>query len=276
MASIGSLGRHFSCFKLIRWLAYGVGYILLGLCVGVLSTIVGVGGGILLVPIFMYLHPELPISGVTAASLFCVCLSSFSGSIQYALRKLINFKLAMILTVSSLPGVWIGLKLNQSVGRQGFEIYYAIFLLGLAIFLFKKNKKSNQSRHTVNSELNVKQSLFASVGSFLIGIFSSFFGVGGGILYVPYLNHGLKLPVHFSTGTTQLVMALSTLVAVGYHFFSGQLGPSQNFVLFTALGLVTGAQIGGYYAQKIRAELIMRALAIVVLLMALRTLYRLF
>ena len=90
-------------------------YVLLGLCVGSLGTLVGAGGGFLLVPILLFLHPELSAAKITGISFLAVVANASSGSIVYILRRQVHWHSARIFTLCSLPGLLLGFLLVQCV-----------------------------------------------------------------------------------------------------------------------------------------------------------------
>lgn len=245
-------------------------FLFLGLLVGGLGTLIGVGGGFLLVPLLFFIHPTMPPSEVTAVSLFCVTLNAFSGSSQYALKRLIHYRSGIIFALASFPGAWIGVGLTHAFEREKFEFIYAVLLTLLGFYLLIKSKSQHGRQLVVPPHLSNSDYIKGGLASFGVGFIASFFGVGGGIIHVPFLHGVLGFPVHFATGTSQFILALTSLVAVLQHYFKGSLDLSPGFVAYLAIGMVVGAQISARFSKKINAVVIMRILAVAILMIAMR------
>jgi uncharacterized protein len=248
-------------------------YLLLGFLVGGLGTLVGVGGGFIIVPLLFFLHPEKSAAQITAISLFCVTLNATSGSIVYAIHKKINYKPGVIFALFSLPGAWLGVQLTNLVPRQKFELIYAFLLLTLGIYLWFKKSTENKGLATTHLKLSTRQYAIGATSSTGVGFVASFFGVGGGIIHVPLLNQVLKFPMHTATATSHFILAVTSFVAVLAHFHDGSLSISEPFVMYMAMGVVMGAQVGGRISKKMHPDFIMRGLAIALFGAAIRIIY---
>lgn len=245
----------------------------IGLLLGTLGTLIGVGGGFLLVPLLFHLHSEMSPSQITAMSLFCVTLSAISGSSQYAFRKQIHFKTGVLFALVALPGTWLGVNLVYFIARQKFELVYAVLLTFIGIYLLIKKQKARAVTNASEIVVSKKDLLKGATASFAIGSIASFSGVGGGILHVPFLNQVLRFPVHIATGTSQFILAITSLAAVMQHYFKGSLSLSQSFIAHLAIGMVLGAQIGGRLSRGVNGTVILRLLGLVILAVAGRIFY---
>ncbi|MDQ6815137.1 MAG: sulfite exporter TauE/SafE family protein, partial [Bacteroidota bacterium] len=86
----------------------------LGLLVGTFGTLIGAGGGFILVPVLLFIFPDLKPEVVTSISLAVVFLNAASGSVAYAQLKRIDYKSAIIFAVAALPGSIIGVLYGLS------------------------------------------------------------------------------------------------------------------------------------------------------------------
>jgi uncharacterized membrane protein YfcA len=254
-------------------------YLLIGLGVGALGTLVGIGGGIILVPLLFQLHPEMPPEQVTALSLLCIALSAVSGSVQFLIKKQIHIRAGLLFAIWSVPGVLLGVWATERIERGGFEAIYAGFITVMATYLLIRSYQDRKvvSEETLLLELPVlgpRQYTLGSVMSVWIGFVAGFFGVGGGIVHVPFLNRVLKFPIRYAAATSQFILALTTLVAVGRHFFSGSFRfiaielSGSSFIVALAIGMVLGAQIGAWGSRQIKAAVIVRILAVLLFAVA--------
>ncbi len=103
-------------------------FLSLGLFVGTLGTLIGAGGGFLLVPLLLFMFPEYPTTKVTAISMLAVAANSISGSWAYARKRQIHWKSVWIFSIVSIPGIFLGLHLAKSVAREQFEFIFGILL----------------------------------------------------------------------------------------------------------------------------------------------------
>src|SRR5262249_1850524 len=109
--------------------APAIGLGLLGLAVGVLGTLIGAGGGFLLLPVLLFLYPGESPAVVTAISLFVVCANATSGSIAYARMRRIDWRAGMVFAAAGLPGAILGAWTTRFLPRRAFPPPFPVLLL---------------------------------------------------------------------------------------------------------------------------------------------------
>lgn len=102
--------------------------------------------------------------------------------------------------------------------------------------------------------------------SFLVGVLSSLFGIGGGIIHVPFLIVILGIPVHTATATSHFVLAITTLAGTVTFFKHDQVRVSVAASM--GLGVLLGAQVGALLSTRMQSEPIRRILATALALFA--------
>ena len=107
----------------------------IGTGVGTFGTLVGAGGGFVLVPLLALLEPTLPTNAITAMSLAVVAMNATSGAIAYARQRRIDFRSGAIFAAATLPWSIGGAYISRFVGRDVFDLVFAALLIGLAIFV---------------------------------------------------------------------------------------------------------------------------------------------
>src|SRR5690606_16369806 len=112
--------------------------IFLGLMVGTFGTMVGAGGGFILVPILLLLYPEKDPEIITSISLAVVFLNATSGSLAYAFKKRIDYKSAWLFCITTLPGSILGALSTSYISRHTFNLVFGIILFILATVLLIK------------------------------------------------------------------------------------------------------------------------------------------
>lgn len=248
----------------------------LGLLVGTLGTLIGAGGGFILVPVLLLLQPKADPVQITAVSLAVVFFNAGSGSIAYLRMKRVDLKSAGWFALATLPGAVIGAYATKWVPRQQFNLIFGVLLLfACAYLLFKPdsgtdpNKEPDPShtrREIVDAEGTEHVYHFpfglGMVLSVFVGCASSLLGIGGGIIHVPVLNRSLNFPVHIATATSHVILACMALVGTITHVSEGALNGAWETVAFLSIGAIVGAQIGAALSNKLHGSGIIRSLAI--------------
>ncbi len=263
--------------------------ILLGLAVGGFGTLIGAGGGFILVPILLTMYPDKRPELITGISLAVVCINAASGSIAYAFKKRIDYKSALLFSLTTLPGSIIGSLLTTYIPRTAFNFIFGTLLLLIAGTLFLKPSKSVlggpdlagsyllPTLRKVTDKYGKKyvyryDMVTACILSFFVGIVSSLLGIGGGIVHVPAMVHLLNFPVHIATATSHFVLAVMGFSGSAVHWFRGDLDAGLTEILYLGIGVSVGAQIGGAFSNKVNDVLIIRSLSIALALVAIRIL----
>lgn len=246
----------------------------IGFGVGTIGTLIGAGGGFLMVPILLYLDANEPPEIITAISLSVVFFNSLSGSVAYAYRRRISYKSGTLFALASIPGVLLGVVAVQEVSREIFEpIFAGVLILGAIYLLLNSVGKNISQMPGHNFQLSTKSLWTGSVLSLFVGFVSSFLGIGGGVIHVPALTHLLGFPIHVATATSHFVLAITSLIGVIYHFVRGDLSSHFMRVVFLALGAVIGAQLGAKLSEMFEGKWIIRALSIALLAVGLRLIW---
>src|SRR5207253_207113 len=94
----------------------------LGFAVGGIGTLVGAGGGFLLVPVLLLLYPQTSPDTLTAISLFVVCANATSGSVAYAWQRRIDYRSGGWFALATLPGAVLGALIVGAIPRRAFDI----------------------------------------------------------------------------------------------------------------------------------------------------------
>ena len=117
---------------------------MIGLGAGLLSGLLGVGGGVLLIPGFLYIL-RMPIRRAFATSLAVIAVIAIPGTVVHALLHHISWSLALYLAIGSIPGAYLGARLNL---RTAERLLYIMFgaLLGIFGVLFIVNEIISMTR----------------------------------------------------------------------------------------------------------------------------------
>ncbi len=211
-------------------------------------------------------------------SLAVVFLNALSGSIAYMAQRRVLYTMGTVFAGATIPGALLGAWLVQFLGSRWFSVLFGSFLLFIAAFLHQGQRLlflQQQRERVTPADLQSFRSPVMRLGipvSFLVGVLSSLFGVGGGIIHVPFLIVVLGVPVHTATATSHFVLAITSLT--GSLAFLGQGQVHLGAAASMGLGVLLGAQGGAFLSLRMRSEPIRRILAAALAIFAIRLILR--
>ena len=231
----------------------------LGIAVGSFGTMLGIGGGLFLVPIFILLFHWEP-QQAAGTSLAVVFFNALSGSIAYVRHRRGYYDAAIKFSLATLPGAFLGGYLVSYFSGSAFRIAFGALLMLLAVILLLRSFARDGGIKEFDPATFKYDSMLGIVISIVVGFLSSILGIGGGIIHVPAMVCLLGFPAHVAAATSQFVLAISSLVGVATHYLLGNV--YLEAALAIGLGAVIGAQIGAKLAMKVRSRTIMLLLAL--------------
>lgn len=267
----------------------------LGGLVGLLTGMLGVGGGFLTTPILIFYG--IPPSVAVASTTTQITGASVSGVLAHHRRRGVDYQMGAVLAVGGAIGSIAGgvlFRLLQNGGQIDTVIglLYVFLLGGIGILMGRDAaydleilKRSGEARpprrhNPLIAALPMRWRFYRSglyispLAPLLLGIFSgiltALLGVGGGFVIVPAMIYLLGMSTQTVIGTSLLMILIVTAVSTLVHATTTK---SVDIVLaaLLLLGGVIGAQYGARFAQRAKPELLRMFLAIIVLAVALRT-----
>ena len=259
----------------------------IGLFVGFIGTLIGAGGGFILVPLLLLILPDLRPEVITSISLGVVFLNAASGSIAYAKMKRIDYRSAFAFALATLPGAILGAYSTSYIPHRLFDLSLGVVLILIAAFLLIRPHFNQQFQSGEGSKLAYREvtdynghhyeySFNMKTGvilSFVVGYLSSVLGIGGGIIHVPVLTSLLNFPIHVATATSHLILAIMAIAGTIVHIFQGNLNGQWLTVLYIGLGVIAGAQGGAHFSHYAKPDWIIKALAFALLLVGVRIIF---
>ncbi len=226
-------------------------FIPLGFVAGLLGSIIGLGGGIIIVPVltFFGFPPTLTVSN----SIFAVFSNAAASSISYAKQKRIEYRIGLKLGLLSIPGTIFGAYLSTDITPTLFKILFGIILISASIYIYSKRKIEPKSKN-----ISKQIMIFAIAASFLAGIISGLFGIGGGVVFVPLMVIAMGLSMKNAAPTSQFILLFASASALITHTLLGH----PDF--YQALLLSAGAFVGGLVGARLSLEIKENALKILI------------
>lgn len=254
------------------------GYIA-AILIGISLGLIGGGGSILTVPVFVYMmhvHPVL----ATTYSLFVVGSCSLVGGTRAYLKGTIDLPAVLYFGISSMVAVfivrtWVVTAIPDYFNIGGIEITKGIFLMVLfavlmlvaAVSMIQSGRKKTEERARYHSRIPglIMQGI-------LVGVVTGLLGAGGGFLIIPALVLFSKLPMKTAVGSSLTIMAFSSL----FGFFTTLSQHTINWLQllsFTAIAIL-GIFIGVALSEKIPGTALKRGFGWFVFIMGISILIR--
>jgi uncharacterized protein len=271
-----------------------------GAAAGVFGSLLGLGGGILIVPL-LNLGFGLPLREAVAVSLVSVIVTSSASAAVYLQRHVANLRLGMTLELFSAMGAFLGGLIAFMINEQLLAGLFAALMIWVAISMARRKDPPRAPApagaatsvepmevtptHLPDSNLGdaapdpaLDDSLAAAIsgpgyrvhriplgmaGSAFAGINSALLGVGGGIIKVPVMNLVMGVPLRTSTATSNMMMGITAVASAVIYLLRDELDPYVAGPV--VLGVFAGATLGSRISHRVDVRLL-RWLFIAVLL----------
>lgn len=260
---------------------FQAGLFAIGLGTGVFATLIGIGGGLVMVPVLMLIY-GFPQETAVGTSLTVMVLNALSGSLSYARQRRIDFGTGLVLAVCSLPGAPAGFWLKDHVPPAPFRLIFSGFLVAVFFLIVSRRAGVNVNqapeplltggrprRFTdgggVAFEYRVSWGIAGGVSVF-VGVLSNFLGIGGGMVHVPMLYRGFGVPIHVATATSLFALFFTSFAGTILVATAGEV--DWNFVPALGIGIVVGAQLGAELARRLKASAVVKIIAVLLLVAA--------
>ncbi len=244
-----------------------------GLAAGVFGSLLGLGGGILIVPL-LTLGLGIPLRDAVGVSLICVAATSAASGAVYLRSGAADLRLAMTLELFSAAGAIVGGVIAFALDERWLAALFAALLLGVALSMVRRRAAdaTDVSGSVTARDKPPRRLRLGAAGGIAGGIASGVLGIGGGIVLVPLMHMVMGLPLRVAAATSGVMIAVTASAGGIVYLVRGGIEP---YVLApTALGVFIGAMTGARVAPRVDLR-ILRALFVVVLgYLALRMLGR--
>jgi uncharacterized membrane protein YfcA len=255
----------------------GDGVLLLvgGVATGLFGSLLGLGGGVLIVPL-LTLVMGFPLLTAVGVSLICVIVTSGAAAGVYLERRVANLRLGMTLELFTASGALVGGLVAFAIPERVLEGAFTLLLVYTALTMLRRREAPPDDgaasdvgdRSTFAARLSgpgyrVRAIPAAIVGSVGAGVASALLGIGGGLIKVPLMHVVMGVPLRVATATSNLMIGITASASAIVYLIRGGI---HGFVAApTAIGVFIGASIGSRIAPRIDLR-VLRALFVVILL----------
>jgi uncharacterized membrane protein YfcA len=248
--------------------------IALGVFTGTYGVIIGAGGGFILGPLLILawgLHPAVAVGTSTAS----VLITAISGAQGYRRAGLLDYRSGILFGLAGIPGAALGafavakapggvVQVSMGVMLAGTALYMALRPAQQAAAALGAAPKQGHSQRTVVTRAGQTHHYafnepWALAANAVLGVVSTFFGIGGGLMRVPILTYFFSFPVRVAVATSVLAMIPVAAMGTVTHAAFGNI--RWLILLFAGIGVVVGGQLGAAVAPKLRQAIVIRMLA---------------
>ena len=224
--------------------------LVIGLLVGIVVGSLGAGGGILSVPILVYILRQDP-HQATGLSLIIVGLTAAVSLTTRARSGNVAWREGALFALAGLVGTWVGSALGPLVSARALMLSFCALLAAVAVFMVRSQlhpSASSSSDEAGDANVNKGSWTLATVCQVialatLTGFLTGFFGVGGGFAIVPALHLALRYPMKRASATSLLVMVITAAFGLASRTIAGTLTITAEAGVMIAL--FTAASMGG-------------------------------
>ncbi|MHA1265277.1 MAG: sulfite exporter TauE/SafE family protein [Candidatus Helarchaeota archaeon] len=240
-------------------------FIGVGLSASILGALMGVGGGFLMVPVFVFLGFNDDYGANLLApvlSLFVIIFIALSASVKYSTKHLINYRLGLIYAPFSIMGTFLGTKLLESIGNTSegtliFKIIFSVLIIVIGIRLIFKNIKKTLPIPNQSDESSRQSYYWVILWGCLTGFAASLVGIGGGLIAVPVLHLFFLETMHVAIATSLFIMIFTAGFSTLMNYFIYASVLDNYFFLagiLIAIGAVIGSQVGSFIQTHLKAK----------------------
>lgn len=269
-------------------LAVIAGVAALGAVGGLLGALLGLGGGVFLVP-FLSLFIGLPFRQAAAIGLMTVIATSSVVSAQRSGDGVINIRLGIVLEIATTLGGLAGGLTALSLSQRTLSVIFGLVALAISVVMFRQiDKRTSMADpprvtgwlggqyyspdHGAVVSYQVKRVPVALGMSFIAGNVSGLLGIGGGILKVPTLNAWCGVPLRVAAATSSLMLGVTAVASVPIYYAAGEVIP--ELAAAAVVGVMIGSRGGFWVGDRVKARWLKMLLSFILLGVAILMLVR--
>ncbi|MFP3984878.1 MAG: sulfite exporter TauE/SafE family protein [Candidatus Bathyarchaeia archaeon] len=264
--------------------------LIIGFVVGVPSSMVGLGGGFIIVPVLIMVF-QLPAKNAIAISLVAICGTTFSSTLGYIKQGRVDYKLGLFYDILDVPGIAIGAYVTTLLPQEVLTGICGVFIIFISLLLIRNRKKSPPGKNPATTNPNIawkrnsvdaeghtfrytlRNPPIALASSFLGGLTAGLAGLGGGITDVSTMIL-LGVPPHIAVASAEFAMAVTNGAGVIAHGLLNNI--LIEYAIPITIGTVIGAQVGCSLAKRVKGKMLSKSLSLIALIAGSRLIFSFF
>ena len=197
--------------------------LILGAFAGFSAGLLGIGGGVILVPLFLWLFPvagfppDQVVHTAFGTSLAIILATAISSVLGHRKRGNIIWSMVLYLAIGGVGGAFVGSSLAAVLPGEKLKMAFGLMQIAVSLKLFF-SRKNGQKGNTIPVCSRQALLIIGAIG----GFFSAFFGIGGGVVAVPLMFMVLKIPIRAAVGNSSALIVVSSFSAVCLYVWYGQ------------------------------------------------------
>ncbi len=243
---------------------------------GVFGSMVGLGGGIFIIPC-LTLFLDIPIHSAIAAGLVAVIATSTSSSVAYLRRGLTNLRLAVSLETVLVAGALAGGLLGAALDTGALSAIFGGVMIGVSLYMAMGRRAQvlppreesalgllggvyHDQHHQHLVRYRVRRLPVGLLSGLIAGGISGLLGVGGGFMTVPAMVLIMGVPMRAAAATSSMMLGVTACGGAVAYFIRGLVDP--GVAVPVVLGVAVGALLGSRLALRVRQSVLIGVLAV--------------
>jgi uncharacterized protein len=258
---------------------------------GILGSLLGLGGGIIVIPALTLLF-KIDIRYAVGASIVSVIATSSGAAAAYVREHLTNLRVAMFLELATTSGALTGAYLAGIIGGRALYVIFGVVLAYSALAMFRKRHQvlaqavapdrwagTLRLHGAYYDEAAAEEVRYQVTGTraglllmYIAGVVSGLLGIGSGALKVPAMDLAMHLPIKVSSATSNFMIGVTAAASAGAYFVRGDIDPIVAAPVAT--GVLLGATVGSRLLGRLQSATVRTAFVVVLLWISLQMLYQ--
>lgn len=247
---------------------YSFALLIISITAGLFGSLLGLGGGIIVVPALTLLF-GVNIKYAVAASLISIIATSSGAAASFLKDHLTNLRLAVFLELGTVAGALTGFFISSKIESNWLFLLFGVFLLFSALMMFQnKIDEHSEKDHPWSKKLKLSGSYydealkknfykienvpFGISVMYFAGILSALLGIGSGIFKVMAMDKAMKVPLKVSSATSNFMIGVTASASAGAYFMRGDIRPEIAGPV--AIGVLIGSWMGAKIMLKMKAH----------------------
>ncbi len=264
---------------------------LVSVAAGVLGSLIGLGGGVVIVPVLTLLY-GVDIRLAIGASIVSVIATSSGAAAAYVRERMTNLRVGMFLEIATTTGAVSGAYLTTLLPTRFLFAFFGLVLAYSSFTTFKRRHVAQPlavSSDGIANYFDLHGSYYdpaedqeiaykvtgTKLGLFLMyvaGLVSALLGIGSGALKVPAMDGAMHLPMKVSSSTSNFMIGVTAAASAAVYFARGQIDPI--IAAPVAIGVLAGATVGARVLGRVASKTVRLVFVVVLVIISLEMLQK--